>query len=642
MSNLDLSKQLPLLPTFGASFLEDHARLIISDPKIALIELVANSWDAGSDKVDILWPVPSPDKISVKDNGTGMTMEEFSYRWCELNYNRKEVQGEDVLFPEGNKSSFRKAFGTNGKGRHSMFCFNDIYFVRTWRDGVENTFQVERSHGTSPFQIRLLTQTKSTGHGTEIYTEMHRHDLHLQVVRELIGSKFIADPAFQITVNNEIVKLTELEHLGEKRNISIKGIGAFSIMAIDSQKTGRTSKQNGVAWWVHKRLVGEPSWRGFDDEAFLDARSSEAKRYTFIVEADILSKYVSDDWSSFRQEDAVQEVHSIAKKNILEMLRSLMGDIHKSRKLVALEGSRNELKDLPAESLNYIGQVLDDVQGKYPSFGERELSATLEVITNLEKSRQGFNLLEQLSTLSPDDLDQLSDLLSKWSIREAQIVLNELEKRLKIIENLEKLVENPSTDELHELQPLFERGLWIFGPEYESIEYTSNRTLITVLQELFQSQVDRPLKFPKKRPDFVILPDSTMGIYSRDSYDDRGEPKGLDKVLIVELKKGGFQITSKELEQVQTYIRELRKGKRVQKSTQIIAFVLGATISEDADTITLGENNQSIINPRTYSIILRMAHARTFNLLKAIQNIKRESLSDEEIGIVLGVPTIKN
>ncbi len=45
-----------LLPYFGEAFLEDHAGRIISDPYVAVVELVANCWDAGARKVDITWP----------------------------------------------------------------------------------------------------------------------------------------------------------------------------------------------------------------------------------------------------------------------------------------------------------------------------------------------------------------------------------------------------------------------------------------------------------------------------------------------------------------------------------------------------------------------------------------------------------
>lgn len=192
-----------LLPLFGSHFLEDHAKTIISDPKIALIELIANCWDAGANRVDITWPKESrPELIEVKDDGTGMTAEEFSKRWRELNYNRKEIQGDEVIFPMDNRESKRKAYGTNGKGRHSMFCFSNTYQVETWRDGISNVFMVSRIlvPGKSPFEIKAISTLPKVGHGTIISAELARNYLDVSVVRDLIGSKFVVDPGFIVYV----------------------------------------------------------------------------------------------------------------------------------------------------------------------------------------------------------------------------------------------------------------------------------------------------------------------------------------------------------------------------------------------------------------------------------------------------------
>jgi len=62
---------------FGASFLRDHAGQIITDPRIALIEMVANGYDAGATQVSIRWPSSVGDPWSLEDNGTGMTPAEF-------------------------------------------------------------------------------------------------------------------------------------------------------------------------------------------------------------------------------------------------------------------------------------------------------------------------------------------------------------------------------------------------------------------------------------------------------------------------------------------------------------------------------------------------------------------------------------
>jgi hypothetical protein len=319
-------------PRFGISFLEDHARRMISDPKIALIELIANCWDAGANRVDVNWPKESkPDVIEIRDDGTGMTNEEFTHRWLELNYNRKQSQGEDVVFPADNQTSHRKAYGLNGKGRHSMFCFASEYKVETWKNGEANIFIIKRAGGisTTPYTVTNERKESKDGHGTIISTEMTRNYIDIPTVHDLIGSKFVVDPNFKIYINKDLVELTSLKHLVDSKEIQIKGYGKITLSCIDSRQAGRTSRQHGVAWWVNKRLVGEPSWKGFDDIAYVDARTAEAKRYTFVVEADILADDISEDWSDFKDTEKFQTVRDVVKTNVHRRLQELMSDVHK-------------------------------------------------------------------------------------------------------------------------------------------------------------------------------------------------------------------------------------------------------------------------------------------------------------------------
>src|ERR1700734_1405639 len=86
---------------FGAGFLRDHVGQIIDDPTIAISELVANCYDAGANEVYVQWPNLPGETVSVSDNGTGMTQEEFGRRWRTLSYDRTKEQGTEVVFPPG-------------------------------------------------------------------------------------------------------------------------------------------------------------------------------------------------------------------------------------------------------------------------------------------------------------------------------------------------------------------------------------------------------------------------------------------------------------------------------------------------------------------------------------------------------------
>jgi signal transduction histidine kinase len=62
-------------------FLQDHAGQIISEPRTAILELIANAYDAGATEILIDWPEEKGQVLQVADNGIGMTQDEFQKRW---------------------------------------------------------------------------------------------------------------------------------------------------------------------------------------------------------------------------------------------------------------------------------------------------------------------------------------------------------------------------------------------------------------------------------------------------------------------------------------------------------------------------------------------------------------------------------
>jgi hypothetical protein len=453
-----------------------------------------------------------------------------------------------------------------------------------------------------------------------------------QEVINLIGSKFISDPDFVISVNDQVVTFEDLQ--GVKLSIpnEANGFGTVTIKRFDSS-SGRTSRHSGVAFWVNNRLVGSPSWEIAGDP-LLDARSNVAKRLVYVVEADQLVDRVKPDWSGFYTNQAVSDFQRYVSEIIRQDLSDFNQEIQRERKRSALEQNRDAIRGLPRISQEEIVNFIKEVQTQSPTISERELNSAVKVFAKMEKSRSGYALLEKLATFDSVDFDDLNQILNEWSINDVKKVLSELRYRLGLIVQLEKLVENHDADELHDLQPLFERGLWIFGPEFESISYTSNRSLATVLKELFEPVL---LKNPKLRPDFVCLPDTSIGLYSRDHFDSQHEVSGIGSVVIVELKRGGFEITNKEKDQALNYARLIRKSGKVGNFANITCYVLGAEIDFEAMNPieeTTGIAKTTVIT-QTYGTILKRAHARTFGLLQKIESATQWSVDSDLQEIVI-------
>lgn len=622
-----MQEELELGATFGSGFLDQHAGRIISDLHFAVVELVANAWDAGADQVRITWPSEAGEQVAFADNGAGMTREEFLHRWRELTYNRADSQGTMADTPPHRRGRKRVAFGRNGVGRHAMFHFADSYEVRTAKAGAEHAFRVTRAAGKAPFKVEVLESAPVDHTGTVLSATSSKTLLPEEEIAEMIGSRFVADPEFRIFVNENEVRFTDLEHLFEVGQVEVAGIGAFPVRRLDAQLTGRTSKQSGVAWWVHGRLVGTPSWDVFDGP-LMDGRSRTGRRFVYIVDADPLGtlKRVKKDWSGFYASPDVLAVRRAVSDYIRSDLQNVTSDIRRDRKVSALRASKPQLERLPPTSREHIARFAEEIQLKSPSIARRDLVHAVQLLANLEEARSGYRLLARLAHLPPDDLDALELILRDWSVQDARRVLDELHFRLRLIEELETLVERHTTDELHDLQPLFERGLWIFGPRFEAISFTSNRTLATVVRELFG---DAALSKPSLRPDFVVLPDTSIGIYSTDAFDSNNEVSGVESVVVVELKRGGHEVTNEDKDQAMRYTRELRKAGRVDRTAKITAYVLGTTIEPLATEVA--EEGETEIIPRRYSDVLKQAHARTFNLLKSIEGLRGVTMDDRDL-----------
>ncbi len=514
------------LVLFDRRFLESYAgNRLLGDARAALIELIANCWDAGARRVDIDWPEHTgPGLIRISDNGHGMTEEDFRRRWMTLAYDRVQDQGLYAEFPPGVDLPRRPAFGRNGQGRFAAFCFGNTYVVHTWRDGQEVTFDVRK--GTdAPLSIRKSSSEPRDGSGTEIELTCESMPLSRQKVRAEIGMRFLTDPNFEVYVSGEKIRFDDLpEGYLHTEGIVVDALGTAYVTVIDIHDTDRTSRQHGIAWHVQGRLVGECSWRYFHDQAFIDGRRTAAKRYTFIIRADFLVDSVRSDWSGFKSEDLTFEA---ANERTSEWIRQYLLDATADKRKETFDDisatHQSTLRKMGPLSRSKWSRFVQAVQAECISISEKDVAQLAGILARLEISHSKYGLLGKLHEMDALQLHELYKLLEDWTVDMAKIVLDELKTRMLLLDELQKKVMDTNTQEVQELQPIFERGLWIFGPEFETIEFTSNRGMTTVIQDIFGSAQ----KGSRNRPDFVILPDSTVGLYSYPLYDEDGAESGV-------------------------------------------------------------------------------------------------------------------
>lgn len=267
----------------GSLFEEDYLVRTLGSithaPDIALTELVANSWDAGASKVNIFVPEERGGRLIVEDDGCGMSAQDFKMRWMKLAYNRLKHQGNMAEFPPERPDWRRWAYGRNGVGRHGMLCFADHYTVETWKNGTGGRFRISTSSATDPFVLLDEEPFSAAGHGTRLIAEVVRHLPQVAKIQEILSVRFLHDPQFEVFVNGKSVPLTEHPGLIDQTVLQVSPSIKLEALFIDSTKAARTMIRQGVAFWVGRRLVGEPSWV-FGNRSLADGRTHFAKRYT--------------------------------------------------------------------------------------------------------------------------------------------------------------------------------------------------------------------------------------------------------------------------------------------------------------------------------------------------------------------------
>ena len=604
---------------FDERFLERHAGEIIRDPEIAIVELVANAWDAWATRVDIRWAERGDGQVfSITDNGKGMSKAQFERRWRTLDYNKLTEEGAVATPPEELKAfGPRRSYGRNGKGRHAAFRFGDPYVVRTWCDGAEITYEVQRGVNV-PFDLKLLGEREGVlGHGTVISAPGGDGvTMTAQQVREVIGTRFLADPNFKVIVDGTEVtfedvpasKLRELE-------VEVSGYGVAQLIVIDTQKADRTTRQHGIAWWVDNRLVGRPDWTNFD----LDGRTNEAKRFQFIVRADFLAETAATlpDWSGFdNRNPAWLATRDAVFTKIREFLASFTAERRRETKTAVKESLSGAVARLAPASRDRWNDFVDAVVDTCTTISTDEVEQVAGILAKLELAESKYGLIQQLHVMKPGDLDELHTLLTNWTVRTAKLALDEVQNRLKLIEELDQKLRDESLTEVGDLQPLFERSLWVFGPEFESLEFTSNRGMSEVIRAIFGKDVAGT----RQRPDFVMLPDGSAGFYSRDSHDLGHEVSGVSRLVIAEIKKVGVTIGSKEKDQPWRYVKELIRKGLVSESSTVSCYVLGSRV----DPTEIGErtewNDRVRIIPMSYNVFIRRAEKRMLGLREKLRD----------------------
>lgn len=609
----------------GLLFEEDYLIRSVGEvgkrPEVALSELIANAWDAGATSVRIVIPDTHGETLSVEDDGSGLTREQFHDRWMRLGYRRAKRQGRYAELPPGRDHlAARRAFGRNGIGRHGLFCFGDEYEVVTRRDGQVSTFRVHLTSGHDPYAIAKESSEPGQGNGTTLRVSVERHLPDADRIRDILASRFVLDPAFQISVNGVSLPLTDLPGVVGRKTLTLSDGQSIEVICIEGDPgKGKTKHQSGVAFWVGGRLVGEPGWHiGF--ERILDGRTRAGQRLAFIARSNDLHDEVLPDWSGFRESPLVEELRETVSAHVRDVLKTIMAEHRAETTEDALREHVDELEQLDPSARAEVAELAERIVEANPLLNVATISAVVEGAVRLKKSAAVEQLIQRVMTLSEEDVEGMNRLLDEWTVRDARTVLDEVSRRIKVVEAIEKLSGKSATDELHVLHPLVTQARWLFGPEFESALYASNLSIKNAVQTVFQTKVEAGSFIDaKKRPDLLFLKDATLSAVAAEDFDVGTGMARLRTVLLIELKRGETTIGREEMNQADGYVQDILACGQLGATPYVYAYVVGHTVDSRMKTVRkVGDPECARVEAITFAQLVRTANFRLFRIRERV------------------------
>jgi len=138
--------------TIDSALLKELGERLVGRPYIALAELIKNSFDADAKKVQVTLDTGG-DLISVRDDGHGMTFEEFDKYWMRIGSTHKRKA-------RISKGLGRVMTGSKGIGRlAAQFLANDFEIITCSRDDATHRLTA-RIDWTGAVQTENLTEVK--------------------------------------------------------------------------------------------------------------------------------------------------------------------------------------------------------------------------------------------------------------------------------------------------------------------------------------------------------------------------------------------------------------------------------------------------------------------------------------------------
>jgi len=552
-------------------------------------ELVSNAWDADANTVNIIMDDRDPDhkKITVKDDGIGMSLEDINSSFLVIGRNRRTAEKTD------RSAKNRPVIGKKGLGKLSIFGVTEIIHIRTVSNNVATEFELNLKKMLESGEVYHppiidYNENSKEANGTTIvlFNVKRKTKYNIDTIARDLSKRFsIFSNSFEVNLQYNDQSSFAINPALKFENIDIEydwkiphgipdnGYPYYGKLGgyLFSAKKPVPPDLRGIALLSRGKLVHQNDFFGVRDVDYAHAYISGWLEVDFIDEweKDVIS--TNRETLNWEDED-IQELQNYLQ-GIVSFLTSEWRKKRRMEKEAAIQKKSgfpisDWLSKLPEGDKKIASRIMETLLRSE----ELEIEKTTDLANYVRDSFEFESFKHYASEM--ESMEQISGehiikLIKDWKIIESKELYKLAIVRIEAIKKLEHYIKT-NAKEVPVIHDFLKQFPWLIDPRIMNFEDE-----VTYSKLLKEHYPDEELETNDRRLDFLCVDFS-------------------DTFFIIELKRPKKKVSDKELDQALNYVSFLkrklgsdgRSGKRVTATIIADSLVNVDAVEEKADSLS--------------------------------------------------------
>lgn len=555
-------------------------------------ELIDNSYDADSENVDIILPddlIVNP-TITIKDNGSGMKEKEVRNEYLNIANSRTSRKGGISYLKK------RKVKGRKGIGKFAGLMVATQMKVETFAAGKKTIIIINKDElakaGYDLEKVPLPISVEDCDeylHGTTITLEGLNQNLNYpnpDRLKELLIRDYGRETDFSITINGENIGVLDLQGKSYSERIELPD---GKMATLNYTITEKPVKQAGIVIRVNNKIIGRPQNFLVEDEII--PKKLQNRVYGELICDDLEEDLTADFGAVIDNSKLYQSVTAETTEKLKSSVDEVFVTDMKMARARYQRKINKELEKLPDYKQPFAKKALYKVLEKFYGETEDRINTVISVTVSAMEKDHYWDIIQNIQDTRDGDIEKFADALSEFGLLEMSIVTSQALNRLRFLDELNILVDNPKTLE-KTIHKAFENNTWLLGDDY-SVIFSD-----TGMKQAIEKVLNKKYKGdnPDKRPDLLF-------------------GRNLSRQLcLIEFKRPSFTLTRDTERQAIEYRDDLNTYYHNQK---IEIILLGGRVKENISS----HNEREDVQFRTYIDIIGVARQK---LIWLIDELKRQ------------------